>query len=251
MTALRRLRIDFHIGLKDILPTYLEQANALLAASSPGRLIKADVFKTQVKPQLTGTGIAAFMDHAQTFLSSFRLPSEHAGAVTLSQHAILDLKDAFVPKRDLTDSSIASFSRFSEYFDGCDLHLHLAIVPQNDFGPIVDSALEVGSHLSWADLVERLRYTVPSAEVTVWVFEEPSSLPVSFAGSLLGAAVDSLPWDVSAQLMELAKSQRFARPLSRRLDALDPRSIYLDDLFERDLQRLSKLSGVTLALEEM
>lgn len=133
-----------------------------------------------------------------------------------------------------------------DFFDPAAICVHLAIVCQHDYGPIVDSADPYRSVVSWADIASRILKAVPSATLTVWALDDPRSLAVPFVARLLGLDEIDLSADLQKRIRGLANEQRFGRPVKQMTRHMDDLSQFLDAQYERDLILLQNMPHVTV-----
>ncbi|OOY04577.1 hypothetical protein BMI87_10160 [Thioclava sp. F28-4] len=131
--------------------------------------------------------------------------------------------------------------------------LHFTITSQLDYfyefvrsKNDIDFISEARTMPSWSSLIERIREIVPEFRIMVWDFERPREIALSFIGELL--RVDD--FDLILDLKDLVSSA-----FPERQSPLDSESLpglsfeiieRLDVQYEIDLQRLSKMEGVTL-----
>ncbi len=242
-----RPRVNIHLGARDIFPTLVRKSAAALAEQmrqSSSVFISPEMFKADVQWQLSSiAGAPDFEVPTSSYLSLPSISNEHR-TIAISQHATL------IDTKGPSTSGILYFRQpdfllgLEDYFDGANIHVHLIVTCQHDYGPLVDTRQTVSTHVSWSKLATNIMACIPSAHLTVWAIEKPETCAVSFVTTVLGLDPHSLSEAERSLIIRDAAQQRFAQPKKPIPDALEDISIQLDSLYDFDIQKLPTIPRV-------
>ncbi|WP_168175196.1 hypothetical protein [Thioclava sp. F28-4] len=247
---------NLHAGIPGVASDLLHSVDksGILEDQSSSAIISRPIWKKQFRELINTRWREAALDteswsNVEEILSDF----SKYDTVAISQDALLGVaEDSFLKDKVLPQTE-ARVSRVAEIFSGRSVMLHFTITSQLDYfyefvrsKNDIDFISEARTMPSWSSLIERIREIVPEFRIMVWDFERPREIALSFIGELL--RVDD--FDLILDLKDLVSSA-----FPERQSPLDSESLpglsfeiieRLDVQYEIDLQRLSKMEGVTL-----
>ena len=241
---------NVHLGIRELYPTLVESAVPLLRAEMEQHAsvhISNQDFKRDVRITIQDLALRKNPDMPYAHYSHLPYVPEATSKVSLSYHGSLEgpNRREAVPG-DYTKEFSPVLAGLSEFFEDAILQLHLVVTCQHDYSPIVDRDDRTSAIVSWADVAARMLETAPAATLTVWALEDPLEHCIPFILAVLGMRDLTLPDATRNRLVDLARRQRFARP-KMPLDQIDTKlSVYLDELYEKDLSRLQRMEQVTV-----
>lgn len=251
---------NFHIGVPGVFPDLLhsaERSGVLKTEDGPqvlSRRLWQKRFRSLINANNEETASSIVTWHlAEAVFSEM----SKKGPVAGSQHAVLGrVEDCLRGKRMLRQTE-ARISRLRNLFSATPIVYHLTIQSQFDYLLAAHRRYSKdqpsNEHFvapSWSRLVERIKAADPESKICVWDFDQPNRMLFAFLVSLLDVTSDRHISAVKSFLKESSlfseiylESQDIPEFLQRTVDELD-------DQYERELEVISRISGVSLILPE-
>jgi hypothetical protein len=105
------------------------------------------------------------------------------------------------------------------------------------------------ARFSWSELVFRIRRGAPERNLVVWDFDRPNAIALPFVEAMLGLKAI----DIKQQVLEAISNETTpvgSGPIDYSDDTLARAVARLDAAYERDLDEIERMEGVTLVRHE-
>jgi hypothetical protein len=165
--------------------------------------------------------------------------------VVISGHGMLCDKTEIVGDDGLYAAIAPAVQGLAAFFHDVRVVVHILTPPQHDFAPVSDGICKVGHPISWIPVVKGLADAMPGAKIVVWPVEQKEVHAVDVLSGIFGM---QLTGDEQAVIRRIAAQQRFAVPQLRITHATTEMSLYMDEVFARDIQELAAMLDVTLGI---
>lgn len=141
----------------------------------------------------------------------------------------------------------------AQIFEKTPITFHLTVPCQFDY--LIAAAMkgnkrfcEIRSIPSWANLIGRIKLSVPDSKLVVWSFEQPEKMILAFVVSLINNHDPRFAADLKKYLAGKIQHVQSKQHGQRRIDVSEDLAVKLDAEHERDLQLIGKMNGVLLVL---
>jgi hypothetical protein len=246
--------INIHVGVPGVLELI---SGAFWASNRPATAtssfpISSRVFAETVRPYLIGRrkdqeDVGYLRRRADETISRW-IANDF---VAVSDPLLLGGANDFLKSGPCFPNAERIASRMEDLLNGCDLRIHLVITNKLDaiwlqpHLPIPQRLHAVRNcDFSWANLVWRLRRGCPSARIVVWDAEQPDLLADHLSKELgaeqQGGVAEALG---SNSLRDRANDQVLSKYF---LEEDYDRVFSIDQSYDEDLSKISRLSRVTL-----
>lgn len=163
--------------------------------------------------------------------------------------------DALRPRKSFPLAE-ARVGRLSELLGTCETTFHLTIASQVDYILRMhrvskgDRLMAIrDTQLSWSELVFRIQRSAPERHLVVWDFDHPQAVALPFVDEMLGSAAH----DIKQQILSAIQLEAIPNG-SGQVDYSDTNfetaAARLDERYDRDLDDIEKMDGVTLVRYE-
>lgn len=234
----------FHIGAHEIYQTLISDAFSVLAnemSNAKIGILDPIIFRSKVRPLLQGKPQSA-IHH----ISELKI-DQSLERVVLSAHGVVCGKKEIFSDNGLYAHNEPFLSGIASLFEGEDVTLHLAIVPQHDFQPVADSITGATQDISWIPFIDEIQEKNPNAKLVVWPIEKSVEESVEFLEGVCGLSV---PRSKRQSIRQMARNQRFKIPEVVR-ESTDIASTYMDYMFHQDMESLAWSSEAVIGIRRI
>lgn len=235
---------EIHLGVHDVFPTLIEEICQSLTdelRESGTHVVPPTEFRRLMRPGIVGAKSGEHIKH----ISEVPLPAQ-SRKVVISAHGILCDKGTVYGTSGLYANVGPAMEGLSQFFAGCRISLHLALVPQHSFSAVADRGPLDRKSISWLPLIEKVAKTFPKDTLTLWVIERPTEDAIPFVEDLLGI-------DLSAHQKRIVRTiaidQRVAAAKSPPTNPLGADSVLMDDVFHRDMHTANNIKSVVFGTD--
>ena len=234
----------FHIGAHEIYQTLVSDAFSALAdemSNAKVGIVDPIIFRSEIRPLLQGKP-----QSATRHISELKI-DRSLERIVLSAHGVVCGKKEIFSDNGLYARNEPFLSGIASLFEGEDVTLHLAIVPQHDFRPVADSISSATQDISWIPFIDEIQEKNPNAKLVVWPIEKSVEESVEFLEGVCGL---SIPRSKRQGIRQMARSQRVQAPEVVR-ESTDIVSTYMDYMFHQDMEILAWSSEAAIGIKRI
>jgi hypothetical protein len=251
--------ISVHLGASRVATEILECVSREMAESILGKskkIISQKEYTIFLRSHINAPGNSV-LDHVKSKigLEDYLSNLDQFAHVVSSQHAMLGKTSDIFAESEILPKARRRVENFCRIFADRQINIHLAIAPLHDCLITMASEdegvwkAEKGTYgvNSWSNLVSHITAACPAANFTIWDFEDPDAVSLSFLASLLGLHVDQVDEVTRSNLhSDACENLKRAKLLSKIVVVNEPLQALMDEQYELDLLNISEMRNVSL-----